>query len=182
MEKAKFAPADLNKHMATLNAYGQLFGKVLVCPQSDLLDLDYHEKAKENKMRLATPAKKYFVKATVIYKVDVDRDVNDKLVLVFNNDVDLTFPIVGNEKPNVQTCTPEKINEAIRDFNSNKKLTFFADVEAVTKVVTNYNERTAKELEGFAEECMMFAQTLRSVNDIANKEAKAYADALKTIE
>lgn len=182
MEKRKFSATDMNNYRPVMQAYSTLFGRILVCPQSDLLELDYYEKESSKEMRLAEPIKKYLIKATTITSIELDLDANDKPVLIFNHDVDLTFPLQGNEKPNLEICTPEKINDAIRNFATSKKLTFFSDVESVTKVVTAYNEREAKKLETFAEKCIMDAQALRDINKIANDEAKDYVESLKALK
>lgn len=178
----KFSANELNKFRAVLDAYGRLYGKVLISPVSDILDLKHFDKEREGvNPRLATPLKKYYTKATVITSIDLDVDANDKVVLIFNHDVDLTFPIIGNEKPKVSECTSEKIQEAIRNYNTNKQITFFTDVEAVTKAITSLNERTAKDIDAFAEELMSFSQGLRVLNDNENKNAKEYIESLKAI-
>ena len=182
MEKHKFSATELTNYRPVMQAYSTLFGKILVCPKTDLLDLDYFDKEKEKEMRLAEPIKKCYIKTTTITSIELDLDANDKPVLIFNHDVDLTFPLQGNEKPNLEMCTPEKINDAIRNFAASEKLTFFADVEAVTKVVTSYNEREAKKLEAFAEKCIMDAQALRDINKLANDESKEYVESLKALK
>lgn len=176
----KFTKSELDSFRPTLQAYGKLFGRALICPVCDNLDLNFNQKVKDGKNpRLNEPMKKYRTNMVTMTSFDLDKDAEDRPVLIINKDPNTTFPIKGNEKLTVEDCTIEKVNQAIRDYKENKKLTFFTDVETVKKIIMNMNEQNAKECMALAEELVNFGNALRNLNKTEETELSNY---LKTIE
>lgn len=179
----KFTKNEMNKFRPTLAAYKELFGKVIVCPMCDNLDLKHNDKAKDNvNPRLANPIKKYFTKSVEIVKIELTKTADDRPAVIFNDDSDLIFPITSGEKPKVLECTPDRITEAIRNYRESKQITFFCDIDAVNKQIMSLNNNTIKDLEKFAEELLSFTSTLRDVNKQENTVAQEYLDSLKNID
>ncbi len=175
----KFTKQEFDQLRPILNTYGALYGKSLVYAKSDNVDKKHNEKVKNNAIHLSSPIKMFTTEYIVMTSFELDKDPNDKPVLIVNHDPDLTFPVVGNENPKVMDCSAEKINEALRNCKEFGKITFFTDVENVATMVMNINSRTAEDLQSYAEELINQAGMLRNVNKTEASALKEYQNSLK---
>lgn len=176
----EFTESELNQYRAVLGIYGQYYGKKVVSPLSENLDLDYNEKEKKGiNPRFAKAVKKFFTKAYTLTSFDLTRNANGKVCITINHDPQLTFPLVANDKPTMLESSEEAINNALIQHQTTGKITFFTDLEKVNEVITNLNEQNARDLEDFADSCVNFASSLRNINKAESQSVKDYLNSLK---
>ena len=174
----KFTQNELTQFRPILNTFGTLYGKVIVMPTTDNLDLSHGDKVKDGRLHFSKPIPKYMSKAIVMTKFELSKDPNGKTVLVVNDDPQLTFPITTNSKPKIMECSTSAINDAIERFRETKQPTFFTDVEKVVDVITQLNEDNARTLEEHVEECLNFAASLREINKTERLNKDEYLKSL----
>lgn len=160
----QFSASEMNMYRPILCAFGKWYGKKITCPMSDNVDLTHKDKEKKGiNPRFANPVKKFYTKSFDLVSFRLIRDANNKACIIINEDNNLTYPLT-KEKPEFTECTPEKINDALMAYETNKTLTFFTDFEAVNREITRLNEQNAKDLDEFASDCINFASMLRGIN------------------
>ena len=176
----EFTESELNQYRAVLAIYGQYYGKKVVSPLSENLDLDHAEKEKKNiNPRFAKAIKKFFTKSYTLTSFDLTRNANGKVCITINHDPQLTFPLVANDKPTMLESSEEAITNALIQHQTNGKITFFTDLEKVNEVITNLNEQNARDLEDFADSCVNFASALRNINTAERQSVTDYLNSLK---
>ena len=110
---------------------------------------------------------------------ELDKDPNNKPVIIINHDPNLTFSLIGNEQPQVMDCSAEKINDALRKARENGTVTFFTNIESVSKMITSLNAQAAEELDRYAEELINQASALKNVNKTETAALREYEESLK---
>ena len=176
---SKFTEQEYNTYRPIMNVYGTLYGKALVYPKCDNVDKKFNEKVKNGAIHLSEPVKMFSTEYVVMTSFELDKDPNNKPVIIINHDPSLTFSLAGNESPKVMECSAEKINDALRKARENGSITFFTDIEAVSKMVTSLNSQAAEELEAYAEELINQASALKNVNKTETAALREYEESLK---
>lgn len=180
IKNMEFTENELSQFRAVLGIYGTYYGKKVVSPLSENLDLDHTEKEKKNvNPRFAKAIKKFFTKSYTLTSFDLTRNANGKVCIIINHDPQLTFPLVSNDKPSIMENTEEAINNALIQHQSTGKITFFTDLEKVNEVIESLNEQNAKDLEDFADSCINHANALRQINSAEKAAVKEYYNSLK---
>jgi hypothetical protein len=168
-----FTPQELNQYRVVMQVFGQLYGRKVVCPLSDNLDLNHKENEKKGvNPRFAQPIKKFYTKTVDLTSFELSKNANGKPVIIINHDPQLTFPLVTGDKPSILECDQKAVNEALIQYEQTGKVSFFTDLEKVNDVITTLNEQNAADLEDFADKCITQAGALRTLN----KSEKAIVD------
>ena len=176
---SKFTEQEYNNYRPILNTYGTLYGKALVYPKCDNVDKKFNEKVKNDALHLSEPVKMYSTEYVVMTSFELDKDANNKPVIIINHEPSLTFSLVGNESPKVMECSAEKINEALRKSRESGTITFFTNIEAVSEMVVALNNQAADNLEAYAEELINQSTALRNVNKTEIAALREYNNSLK---
>lgn len=175
-----FSENELSQYRGVLEIYGKYYGKKVVSPLSDNLDLNFADNERKNiHPRFAKPFKKFFTKSYTLTSFKLVKNANGKACIQINEDPQLTFPLVANDKPSMMECNESAINEALIQHQANGKITFFTDLEKVNEVIQTLNEQNARDLEEFAEQCMNHASDLRKINSAEKMAVTEYYNSLK---
>lgn len=175
MDTNNFTSQEINQYRAIMGIFGKLYGRRVICPLSDNVDLG-HKEAEKNDInpRFAKPIKKYYTKTVDLLKFALSKNANGKAVIIINDDPVLTFPLVPGSKPQILECTQEKVNEAIRKYEIDGTFAFFTDIDKVVEVVTTLNEQNMNDLQEFADKCLNHVSALQAINKTEKAAMEEY--------
>lgn len=158
---------------------GLLLGRRLIIPLSDNLDLKYKAKVKGDIEGLYTgkPLKKYYTETVDIVSSALSKNPDGKLVVIFNGDPKLQFPLTGDTSE-IINATPQNINDAILEYEANGTKTPFYDVRLVTEHLEGLNKMTMQSIEKFVDELASQSQALSNINKIAKNDMEEYLNSI----
>lgn len=171
---------EISQVRIKLTAIGKaLFGKRVGYPISDNIDLNYgrKEKGEIEGLRLSSPLKKYFVETTDITAAELAKTANGKVVIEFNHDPSLQFPLSA-DLADIIKAEPKDVHNAIKLFEATGQKTFFCNIQMLTDVVTQLNTINIKDIEKFVDELAEQALSLESLNTLLRDENDSYYKSL----
>lgn len=129
---AKFA-----NHRAVMSNYGKLFGKQVYGVTVNNVDPEYNKKLNDKSFIVSSsPIKLFGIKRITIKGMDAEVDGDNNLVIIFNGDSDLRFPI---SNPELRVPGVATVKDAIRAIEMKEPPIFFEDCAKLTAEITSLN-------------------------------------------
>ena len=172
--------SEMNQFRPKLIKFNSLLlGRRLIIPLSDNLDLNYKAKIKGDAEGLCTnkPLKKYYTETVDIVSSALAKNPDGKLVVIFNGDPKLQYALTGDTSA-VMNATPQNVNDAILEYESNGTKTPFYDVRLVTEHLEGLNKLTIQAIDKFIDELACQSQALTNINKLAKTDMDEYLNSI----
>lgn len=175
----QFTDSELKSNTPLLRQFGRITGYTICTVKSDNIDLQYKEKRNANNIANLTtniPVKKYYVESFPVVGVRLDKVANGNVVVVFNDDDNLRFPLSQDSCNTILHATKKSINAAIEEYEQSKgeKVKFFTDIELCTQVAMELNASNMDSLNKLAETLMNQASSIQTLNSSMKSDLDSY--------
>lgn len=174
---AAISTAEAEQYRSQLLKIGNLYGKRIVIPMSDYVDLKHAEKMRNGDNMLTQPIRKYYVETVDILSLTPLRRPDNVIVIIVNGNEKLRFPLTSTpvllEKKNLQD-----VFNAFKLHEGTGEITPFSDVQLVTDACNEMNCSNAKKLRELADEYLQQASAIDSINDVLMKSTANYFESI----
>lgn len=151
-----------------ISELGRLLNLPVLLVERNPVDPDYDRKVNENLLRLTRPIYLYSIKQVIITETKVITNANNNKVVQFNDDPDMTLPIMNVNK--VTDLIPEPNAESVKNailasVNGGKK-TLFTNYTKLYKEVAALNIDSKAEWDRELALMLQYSKTFTQANDI----------------
>lgn len=181
MEKVIIAgPGELkmNRHRISVNQHGALLGNLIFGVDVKTLDPEYRKKKELSDVLVPhVPIKIYSLERILVKKVAMDEDADGNVVVIFNDDSKLRFPVTNPElrEPNIAT-----LKEAIAAKENGGTPIFFEDCEKLTQEITALNKVNYNKLVRMTKDLAAQAEGLMSAMELDARQCEDYLSSRRT--
>ena len=149
----------IKNNRLTLQKYSKYFGLRIYQVKRENVDLTYNKKLQNGEPSLTKPLFKFRAKPIDIFNIELcGEDASGEPCIVFNNDVNLRFPV---KKPEFfKEVEPATVKEAV----DSKEPIYFSDIEKLNKEIYALNMVEFRKASALAEEFTKQATLLSTLN------------------
>lgn len=170
--------AKLERHRITLSNYGALMGQLIFAVEVRNIDADYNKKKSGNEILIPHfPIKLYSLKRIPVHAVAADTDANDNVVIIFNNDSSLRFPVTS---PEIRVPTMATIKDAVRAYESKEPPIFFKDCAKATAEVIALNKTNWDKAVRLSKDMAQQAEGISQAIELDQAACEKYLSELET--
>lgn len=145
---------------------GALVGRNLIVVERTSADIKYSDKIVSGALTTNREINLWSTKPIYIKSFSHDKDLNGNINVVFNNDPELTLPLIGVKEVGdlFPKITPSTMKEVYENAINNNRKPIFVDYPGAVQQVVNLNLSSIAEINRMVDELMVISQNIEKAN------------------